>query len=92
MKVTTTKTAASVAFDEVKERKKCSNDAALAVILGCSPSMISSMRKGALSFGRAMERKLIERGGMSERRIAAIRKDALHGARTGKNLIGRIDS
>lgn len=66
------KNAAARAFDAAIKQNKLKNDAALAVFLGCSPAPISSMRKGRIAFGQAMQDRIVSKGALTARRLKSI--------------------
>lgn len=69
MQVTTN---ASAVFDEIRTKKKLKNDAELARELKVAQSMVCAMRKQAIPLGNAMQKRILEGGFMSARRIKAL--------------------
>lgn len=69
MQVTTN---AAAVFDEVRAKNNIKNDAELARRLDVAQSAISAMRKQSIPLGNAMQKRILDRGLMSARRIKAL--------------------
>lgn len=65
-------TNAAAVFDEVRSKNKIKNDAELARRLDVAQSAISAMRKQSIPLGNAMQKRILDRGLMSARRIKAL--------------------
>lgn len=65
-------TNASAVFDEIKAKHNLPRDADLCRKLEVPPSMVSSMRKQTIPFGKAMVRRVLEKKLMSARRMLAL--------------------
>lgn len=65
-------TNANAVFDAIKEKHGIPNDAALVRKLETYPSAVSSMRSQLIPLGKAMQRRILEKGLLSARRLKAL--------------------
>jgi hypothetical protein len=65
-------TNANAVFDAIKEKHGLLNDAALVRKLETYPSAVSSMRSQLIPLGAAMQRRILEKGLLSARRLKAL--------------------